>query len=309
MEIDLVYLWVNGNDPVWQAKRQSVVGDIGNTSVNCKGRYAESGELKYSLRSMERYAPWLHKIFIVTDNQVPEWLDTSNPKIQIVDHTEIMPKESLPCFNSTLIEHFLHRIPGLSEHFLFANDDMLFNRPVTPETFFAPDGFPIIRMNYKRMRKLSVWFRKKILRKKFGNYNQIITNAADIVERKYGIYFGSRTHHNIDAYCRSDYERVYDVFKDDIKPTLINHIRNDNDIHRHIYSYVPLAEKRAHVQYVDKSTSFRLQIHEVDQYKKMEEYNPIFFCMNDSQFAQDEDRKRSMQYLKNRFPEKSKFEK
>ena len=92
---------------------------------------------KYSLRSVEMYAPWIRKIFIVTDNQVPKWLDTSNPKIRIVDHKEILPEVSLPCFNSRLIEHFLYKIPGLSEHFLYANDDMFINRPVTPATFFC----------------------------------------------------------------------------------------------------------------------------------------------------------------------------
>jgi len=84
---------------------------------------------------------------------------------------------------------------------------------------------------------------------------------------------------------------------------------NNEDINRHIYSYVPLAEKRAHAQYVNKKTSFRLQIHEVEQYQKLEEYNPIFFCMNDSQFATDEDRRRSSEYLERRFPNKSEFEK
>ena len=132
-EIDLVYLWVNGSDPKWQAKHNACIGKTeANSDVNCDGRYADNDELKYSLRSVDMYAPWIHRIFIVTDDQVPSWLDTSNPKVRIVDHTEIMPSQSLPCFNAALIEHFLWKIPGLSEHFLFANDDMFINRPVTP---------------------------------------------------------------------------------------------------------------------------------------------------------------------------------
>jgi len=99
MDIDLVYLWVNGNDPEWQAKHNAFVGKTAETSpIDCKGRYADNDELRYSLRSVEMYAPWIRKIFIVTDNQVPEWLDTSNPQIRIVDHVEIMPEECLPCF-------------------------------------------------------------------------------------------------------------------------------------------------------------------------------------------------------------------
>ena len=115
MDIDLVYLWVDGNDPLWQAKRNAYIGKTEeSSSVNCKGRYANNDELKYSLRSIDLYAPWIHKIYIVTDNQIPDWLDTSNPKIRIVDHKEIMPEISLPCFCSTVIEHFLYKIPGLS---------------------------------------------------------------------------------------------------------------------------------------------------------------------------------------------------
>lgn len=310
IEIDLVYMWVDGNDPAWQAKRRAITGHAeSKTSADCKGRYVDNGELKYSLRSIERYAPWIHKIFIVTDNQVPEWLDTTNPKIQIVDHTEIMPPEALPCFNSTVIEHFLCLIPGLSEHFLLANDDTLLNRPVTPETFFEDDGLPIFRMTRKRCRKLWLWVREHVLKKKLNNHLRIIANAAKLVEDKYGVYYGSRTHHNIDAYNRSDYERTYETFKDAIRPTLPNHIRKPNDIHRHIYTYAALAEKRAHLQYVDKYTSFSLQIHEPEKYEEMEKCNPVFLCMNDSQFAQDSDRIRAAEYLEKRFPEKSKFEK
>ena len=85
MKIDFVITWVDGNDPKWQAKRNRFIGNIvENSSVNCKGRYSNNDELKYSLRSIELYIPWIRNIFIVTDNQIPEWLDTSNPKIRII---------------------------------------------------------------------------------------------------------------------------------------------------------------------------------------------------------------------------------
>ena len=53
MDIDLVYLWVNGNDPKWIAKRNACIGKPTDKQENCAGRYADSGELKYSLRSIE----------------------------------------------------------------------------------------------------------------------------------------------------------------------------------------------------------------------------------------------------------------
>ena len=310
MEIDLVYLWVDGNDPVWQAKRNTIIGKpVEKSGVNCEGRYANNDELKFSLRSIEKYAPWIHRIFIVTDNQTPSWLDTSNPKIQIVDHTEIMPPECLPCFNSSVLEHFLYKIPGLSEHFLYSNDDMLINKPVSPLTFFAKDGYPIIRLNRRPFRKLILAFKENILGKRLSNYNQIIKNAAELVERKYGIYFTGKAHHNIDAYLKSDFQRTEETFYDEIKVTYSNHIRSANDIQRSLFSYVALAEKHAHLKYVTQKTSFRLHIHKDKYYSKFERYNPLLFCMNDSEYATDEHRRKAKAFLENYFPEKSQFEK
>ena len=240
---------------------------------------------------------------------MPKWLDTSNPKIRIVDHKEILPEVSLPCFNSRLIEHFLYKIPGLSEHFLYANDDMFINRPVTPATFFAADGLPIIRFNRRPFRKFTLWFKEKVQGKALSNYVQAIRNSAELVEKRYGIYYGGKTHHNIDAYLKSDYRHVGDVFRNEIGAMLTHHVRSADDVQRNIYSYVALAEKRAHLHYVTRKTSFRLHIQNESHYGKLEKYNPILFCMNDSQYAKDEDRERAKAYLDRRFPEKSQFEK
>lgn len=310
MDIDLVYLWVNGNDPQWLAKRNACIGKTEEKSaVNCDGRYADNDELKYSLRSIDKYAPWLRRIFIVTDNQVPVWLDTSNARVRIVDHKEIMPDVCLPCFNSAVIEHFLYKIPGLAEHFIYANDDMFINKPVTPETFFGKDGLPIVRFNRRPFRKWTLLFKEKVQGKRLSNYVQTIRNSAELVEKKYGKYYGGKTHHNIDAYLRSDYEHAANVFEDEIRTTLPNHVRSENDIQRNIYSYVALAEKRAHLHYVTQRTSFRLHIQNESHYGKLERYNPILFCMNDSQYAKDCDRKRAAAFLDKRFPEKSQYEK
>lgn len=310
MDIDLVYLWVNGNDPQWLAKRNACIGKTEEKSaVNCDGRYADNDELKYSLRSIDKYAPWLRRIFIVTDNQVPVWLDTSNARVRIVDHKEIMPDVCLPCFNSAVIEHFLYKIPGLAEHFIYANDDMFINKPVTPETFFGKDGLPIVRFNRRPFRKWTLLFKEKVQGKRLSNYVQTIRNSAELVEKKYGKYYGGKTHHNIDAYLRSDYEHAAKVFEDEIRTTLPNHVRSEKDIQRNIYSYVALAEKRAHLHYVTQRTSFRLHIQNESHYGKLERYNPILFCMNDSQYAKDCDRKRAAAFLDKRFPEKSQYEK
>lgn len=310
IEIDLVYLWVNGNDPIWQAKRNAFIGKPEEKSqTNCKGRFADNDELKYSLRSIEMYSPWIRKIFIVTDNQTPEWIDTSNTKIKIIDHKEIMPEQCLPCFNSCLIEHFLYRIPGLSEHFLYANDDMFINSTVFPETFYTNNGFPIVRLINSKLRDFFLSFKKHFLRIPLKYYMGTIKTSAKLIERNYGIYYSGKPHHNIDAYLKSDYQRAHEMFRKEISETLSNHTRKDNDVQRCLYTYFALAEKHGYKLYVNQKTSFRFHIQNHKHYKKLEKYNPIFFCMNDSEYANDDDRKMVKEFLEKRFPTKSEFEK
>lgn len=310
-DVDLVYLWVDGNDPAWQAKRNAFIGEtIEDSPINCKGRYANNDELKYSLRSVELYMPWVRKIFIVTDNQVPEWLDISNPRIQIIDHKEIMPAESLPCFNSCLIEHFLYQIPGLAEHFLYGNDDMFVNRWLSPQDFFTPEGFPIIRLTRKPFRKLRWFWRENIRKKPLKNYSKKVNRSALMVEQKYGTYYSGMPHHNIDAYTKSDFQRIVENdFCDEFAKNNTSHMRSDDDIQRIIISYIAIAEHRGKLRYVNSTESMHLAIHKKHHYKKLLDKQPAFFCMNDSEYASDDDRNMAKSFLEKLFPEKSGFEK
>ena len=309
--IDLVYLWVDGNDPEWQAKRNAFFGrKVENSSSNFNGRYVNNDELKFSLRSVERYAPWIRKVFIVTDNQKPKWLDISNPKIQIIDQNDILPDKSLPCFNSNVLEHFLYKVPNLSEHFLLSNDDMFFNKTVLPTTFFAKDGFPIIRLNRKPFRRFRWFLREQIFKKPHKLYSKALFNAAELVKHKFGVFYNGLPHHNLDSYLKSDCLRVAEhIFKNEIDLTKMNHFRSANDIQRIVYSYVALAEKRGHLQYVSSKESLHVHIQKNRHYEKLKKFNPTFFCMNDTEYADDNDRMKLKMWLSTRFPEKSKFEK
>ena len=99
---------------------------------------ADNDELKFSLRSIEKFAPWVRRIHIVTNGQVPSWLNLKNPRIQIVSHRDIFQNQShLPTFSSPAIECHLHRIPGLSDKFVYFNDDVLFFKPTSPDVFYT----------------------------------------------------------------------------------------------------------------------------------------------------------------------------
>lgn len=311
MDIDLVYFWVDGNDPKWQAKHDAFCGNKScSAEVNGKNRYANNDELKYSLRSVEKYAPWLRKIFIITDNQVPEWLDTSNPKVKIVDHTEILPAESLPCFNSCLIGHYVYKIPGLAEHFLLGNDDTFINKEVTPNDFFTPSGLPVVRLRRMCFRKFRWTWRAKVRRKPLSNYRKTVQRASQLVYDRFGHYYTGIPHHNINAHLKSICRDVAEVIMhDEFSSNNKNHIRSDDDVQNIVFSYVALAEKRGKLRYVTDKESMIVKIHKDKHYKRLDKYRPMLFCMNDSEYATDKGRAMSKAYLERRFPDKSEFEK
>ncbi|MFD5078593.1 stealth family protein [Streptomyces sp. NPDC058371] len=139
--IDVVYTWVDGNDPAWQRRRADYgQGGYHTESANA-ARYISRDELRYSLRALEQNAPWVRHVYLVTDRQRPSWLNERHSRITVVDHSEIFEDQAaLPTFNSHAIESRLHHIEGLSEHFLYFNDDMFLGCPVTPQDFFLSNG-------------------------------------------------------------------------------------------------------------------------------------------------------------------------
>lgn len=145
--IDIVYLWVDGSDPVWRAKRHAAALRLGAEAAqsmapygNVEGRFRDNGELRYSLRALERFFPGHGHVYIVTDGQTPSWLRTSN-RLTVVSHQELLPANRLPTFDSGNIESYIHRIPGLSERYFYLNDDVFFGAPVRLDHWFWPRGF------------------------------------------------------------------------------------------------------------------------------------------------------------------------
>ena len=140
-EIDMVFSWVDGSSAEFQrarAKRMQnyVVGDGDDSDA----RFRQINELKYALRSVYMFAPWVRRIFIVTDSPRPEWL-AEHPAVTLVRSEDHFADLSvLPIHNSHAVEAQLHHIDGLAEHFLYSNDDMFFGRPIKPEVFFSPGG-------------------------------------------------------------------------------------------------------------------------------------------------------------------------
>lgn len=140
MKIDFVVTWVNGQDENWLRKYNNYA-DLDTLDVK-NARFRDFGIFRYWFRAVERFAPWVNHVFLVTDAQVPEWLNIKQDKITVIDHKDIIDKKYLPVFNSNAIELNLYRIPNLSEQFVYFNDDMFLNRPVKKRDFFNKDGLP-----------------------------------------------------------------------------------------------------------------------------------------------------------------------
>lgn len=128
--VDIVYLWVDGNDPKWRKKRQRAAQSLKSTTdlalfSNVEGRFRDNEELRFSLRALEKFFPSHGHIYIVTDSQTPSWLAQSN-EISIIDHRDLIPTDLLPTFDSGNIESYIHRIENLSERYFYLNDDVFF---------------------------------------------------------------------------------------------------------------------------------------------------------------------------------------
>ena len=308
MKIDLVYLWCDGNDPTWQEKKNkrllSADLNVEKKSVQ-ECRFIQSNELLYSLRSVEKYAPWINKIFIVTDNQIPDWLNTSHPKITIVDHKYIMPPEALPCFNSEALETRLPYIPELSEYFLYANDDTMFWNPVKEDFFFTPDNKPICRMGtniknktYKQPYGKGIVYNYNLAKKKYNNLNTP--------------YF---PHHNIDAYRKSYFIDCINEFKDDFDNTTVQPFRKENTIQRVLIEYYMLSNNLAELKIIKKpwynpltqteSLYVKCQTHKL---KNIINHSCKLLFINDGEKTTNKDRIFMQELLAKKFPEKSSFE-
>lgn len=182
--VDAVYLWVDDSDPAWRARRDATYReyfgqDRSDGQAKATIRFRDRGELQASLRSLEMYAPWIRKVYLVTDQQRPDWLDPDNTRVTVVDHRDIFADlNNLPTYNSHVLGTQLHHIPGLSEHYLLMNDDVLFSRAVSAYDFFTPSGQLKITLSRSR--------RPLLAGDKLTSLEQARVNSARLLERDYG---------------------------------------------------------------------------------------------------------------------------
>lgn len=141
--IDFVITWVDGSDEEWVKKKSKYVVTEANKSDSGENRYRDYGLLKNWFNRVWKFAPWVHNVFLITDNQAPLWAKNDS-RITVVNHTDFIPAKNLPTFNSNVIELNLWRISNLEEHFVCFNDDMYITQSVKPTDFFSDKGIPVL---------------------------------------------------------------------------------------------------------------------------------------------------------------------
>lgn len=139
--IDIVVPWVDAGDPEWQAARNRAAGIEDAGADNADARFRDWDIIRYLMRGIEKYAPWVRTVHFVTVGHLPSWMNPDAPGLHIVKHTDYIPEAYLPTFSSHTIELNMHRIPGLSEHFIYFNDDILILKELARTNFFL-HGLP-----------------------------------------------------------------------------------------------------------------------------------------------------------------------
>lgn len=283
--IDIVFTWVDSSDVEWQKKYQKAQKPTNKGLYSDDpARFNNHNELYYSLYSVIKFLPWVNKIYIVTDNQKPKWLDRCNyPNVHIIDHKDIIEEQYLPTFNSHVIEAFLYKIPNLSENFIYFNDDVFVARNLSKEHFFRTNGVASLFASEKKLNNT----------KNKGNITPTFYASLNSINLLKKIYQSMSIDipylvHSYVPLKKSMYELAWSRFENEIRDFLPNTLRTNNDINMATF-LVPW------MGYLEGKSVFTREIcyyfnirsaHALAQYKKLLQRNyigqqPHSFCIND----------------------------
>lgn len=308
-DIDIVYSWVDGSDPEFRARRagmmaQVVVGE----GDEADARIRQIDELRYALRSVHKNAPWIRRIFIATDSELPQWL-TDDPRVTVVRAVDHFSDTSgLPVFNSHAIECQLQHIEGLSEHFLYSNDDMFFARPVRPSMFFTPAGI-------SRFIEAGTRIGPGGNNERRSGFENAARVNRQLLTRRFGPVITRHLEHTPVPLRRSVLHEMEQVFGEDFARTRASRFRAATDISvtNSLYHYYALLTGRAVPQetatmrYVDTTRHAGLALLEGLRRSR----NADFFCLNDGSFPEvaETERVRAVsEFLEVYFPDPAPWE-
>lgn len=375
-KIDFVITWVDGSDEEWLAEKRAFAEGrplIEKPSSTSKQAFAENQPstknqpsivgrpslektrfdssdlrfrndfdfLKYWFRGVEKFAPWVNHIFFVTAGHLPDWLNPDHPKLKIIHHSDFIPKEFLPTFNSHTIENNLHRIAELSENFVYFNDDFYLLRKTRPEDFFqegqhqgktqllpraffaeniiinnpSRDIFPYIQMNNMALVNQDYDKRSfyKLHKSKAYNIKYSIFNLRNFLLKPWREFSLLYDPHCAISYKKSTFETVWRKHEEILRETSLHRFRSDRDVSHLIFYYTQLLEGKfiprsanfSHHTMLNKDENQNLQI-----IRMVESQKYHILCINDGE-VKDPTKTRAVltAAFDKILPEKSTFEK
>ncbi len=304
MDIDFVIAWVDGSDREWLKRKQAYTGD--EFTDDREERYRDWGLLKYWFRAVEQFAPWVHRVWMICDQEPPEWLNLDCPKLHIVRHEDYLPAEYRPAFSSHPIELNMHRIRGLSEHFVYFNDDMYLLSPVSEEFFFR-NGLPVDSALLNPIP--TVELKKK---KQNGRVFTIPLNNAEVLNRDFDFRSCVKAHplkwlnprygknllrnlvlmiwprfvgfdepHLPQAFLKQSFEEAWEQDKDVLDATSCHALRHDQDVNQWLIRYRQLAEGRFVPRSPKVGRVFDLDLDGNEAVDVIREQRTNMICMND----------------------------
>lgn len=333
-KIDFVVTWLDSNDPSWQKEYDFYKND--GKGDKSKARFRDLDFFQYWFRSVEKYAPWVNKVFLITNGKFPDWINKDNPKLVLVKHEDYMPKVFLPTFNSCAIELHMHRIKGLSENFVYFNDDILLNAPVKPDYYFKnglPCDFnketcfnvPIYTESLKFGTWISLLADIGILNRHFNRWETVLKSPRrwfgfhlgikgfimSLLLSKQRLFIGFSNFHTEQAFLKSTFNEVWEK-----EPLFLNEsctrFREDVIANPYLFRYWQLAKNQFYPMKRKGMFVFLNDncLNEIEKVINNSEINTI--CLNDSPSCSDENYeflKKALSVLLNKkFPQKSSFE-
>lgn len=288
--IDVVYTWVDASDVRWRIKRalyseRRKDEDLASKSANHELRFVSRDELKYSIRSVRKYAPWVRNIYIVTDDQVPSFIDEDS-RVTIVDHRDIFPDTSvLPVFNSHAIEACLHRIEGLSEFFIYFNDDVFLGRPVERSHFFDDQGRTVTYISQ------ASFIDPTVPRELCVPTDLVALNLQAMFLRDFGFMPTRKMMHTPHPLRRSILEEIAQRYKTEIAQTRKSRVRSETDlaIASMFFQYYSWVTSRSVLREPGSTTYTYFDTGKEDLpevIERLREKPPHFFCANATYFEE-----------------------
>ena len=334
-KIDFVVTWLDSTNPEWQESYFKYRPD--NNGLKSNARFRNMDIFKYWFRAVEEYAPWVNKVYLITNGKFPDWINRDNPKLVLVKHSDYVPEEYLPTFSSCTIEMFLHRIKGLSNQFVYFNDDMYLNAPVNPEYYFK-DGLPC-DMNKETCFNVPIYTKED----RYGIYMQMLADLGVIngnFNRKvtvrqspmrwFGPHLGIRgivmsfllfqrrlfagfsNFHLEQTYLKSAFDEVWEAAPEFMSASCTR-FREDATANPYIFRYWQFAKNLFYPSKRNGKFFFLIKHDVLDRIEKaFHDKNLVSVCLNDSALCTDEEfvliDKGLQQLFEIKFPQKSSFE-